>query len=368
VFDRVSPRDSVIAPLLDELTRQGAPDAPTTLVTVGGRVNAPGRYPLEPRMRISDLVRAGGGLEDAAYPASAELTRYYVVNGDRRRAELREVNLAAALAGDANADVELQPYDVLTVKEMPEWSRVEQVELLGEVRFPGKYQIRRGETLRSVIERAGGLSPLAFPTGAVFTREELKQREREQLERLATRLQSDISSLALQSSQTNPAAGQAIAAGQGLLDQLRQTQPVGRLVIDLDRILGANAGGQGDVILRNGDRVVVPRLAQEVSVLGEVQNPTSHLFRPGLTRDEVLSMSGGTTARADRKRAYVVRADGSVVANSSRWFGGGDVEVKPGDSVVVPLDAEKMRPLPLWTAVTTIIYNLAIAAAAIGRL
>jgi polysaccharide export outer membrane protein len=366
VFDKTSPRSSVLDPILEELSRQGDPAAPTTLVTVGGRVNSPGRYPLEPGMRIGDLVRAGGGLEDAAYPSSAELTRYYVANGERRRADLQTVDLGAALAGDAAANVELQPYDVLTIKEMPEWSRVEQIDLAGEVRFPGKYQIRRGETLRSVIERAGGLSPLAFAAGAVFTREDLRQREREQLDRLASRLQSDIATLALQSSQTNPAAGQAVAAGQSLLDQLRQTQPVGRLVIDLDSILNSRTPGENDVVLRGGDRILIPRLAQEVSVLGEVQNPTSHLFRAGLTRDDVLALSGGVTARADVKRTYVVRADGSVVANASKWFGRGDLELRPGDAVVVPLDAEKMRPLPLWTAVTTIIYNLAIAAAAVA--
>lgn len=366
VFDMASPRDPFVDPLLDELARQGTPGAPASLVSVGGRVNAPGRYPLEPGMRVADLIRAGGGLEDAAYPAEAELTRYYIVNGERRRADLAVVNLGQALGGDSAANIELQPYDVLTVKEMPDWTRVEQIELLGEVRFPGRYQIRRGETLRSVVERAGGLSPLAFPAGAVFTREELRLREREQLDRLASRLQGDIASLALQSSQTNPAATQALAAGQGLLDQLRQTKPVGRLVIDLDRILGAKSVGEGDVMLRGGDRVVIPRLSQEVSVLGEVQNPTSHLYRASLSRDDVIALSGGTTSRADRKRIYVVRADGSVLARSSRWFSGGDLDLQPGDTVVVPPDAEKMRPLPLWTAVTTIIYNLAIAAAAVA--
>lgn len=367
VFDLTSPRDATLDPLLEELARQGSPATPTSLVTVLGRVNAPGRYPLEPRMRVSDLVRAGGGLQDAAYAAEAELTRYYIANGERRRAELQTINLAGLAGGDASADVELQPYDVLTIKEMPEWGRVEQIEIAGEVRFPGKYQIRRGETLRSVIERAGGLSPLAFAEGAVLTRDDLKQREREQLDRLANRLQADIATLSVQAAQTNPVAGQSLAAGQSLFEQLRQTKPVGRLVIDLPKILASNSAGERDVILRNGDRVLIPRLAQEVSVLGEVQNPTSHLMRPGLSRDEAISLSGGTTPKADRKRIYVVRADGSVVANSSRWFGGGDVDLRAGDTVVVPIDAERMRPLPLWTAVTTIIYNLAIAAAAVAQ-
>jgi protein involved in polysaccharide export with SLBB domain len=110
---------------------------------------------------------------------------------------------------------------------------------------------------------------------------------------------------------------------------------------------------------------MIPRKAQEVSVLGEVQTNTSHLYRPDLTRDDYIALSGGTTQKADKGRIYVVRADGSVVTSGSAWFGRGSTEIRPGDSIVVPLDAERMRPLPLWLAVTQIIYQMAIAAAAV---
>jgi len=368
VFDLGSPRDRVVEPLLEEMQRQARPGSLAGIVTVSGRVNTPGRYPLEPGMRVADLLRAGGGLEDAAYATVAELTRYDIIGGERRSAQLREVNLAEILKGDAGADVELQPYDVVTVKQMPEWGRVEEVELLGEVRFPGMYYIRHGESLKSVLERAGGLTSLAFPAGAVFTREELKLREREQLDRLAARLQSDLAALAIQNAQTNPAGAQTLAAGQGLLDQLRATKPVGRLVVNLSQVIASTGTGQGTITLRGGDRLIVPRVTQEVSVLGEVQNPTSHVYRPGLTRDDVIALSGGFTSRADKRRAYVVRADGSVVGGTSRWFRSDNVPVGVGDSVIVPLDAEKMRALPMWTAITTIIYNLAVAVSAIRHL
>ena len=368
VFDMVSPRDLVVEPLLDEMRRQSRPEDPTGIVYIDGRINAPGGYPLEPGMRVSDLLRAGGGLEDAAYASGAELTSYKVIDGDRRRADVRQIDLAAARRGDADADVALSAYDVLSIRATPEWGRVEKIELVGEVRFPGIYQVRRGETLRSVMNRAGGLTSLAFAQGAVFTRDELKEHEREQLDRLADHLESDLAGLSLQSSQTNPAAAQALSAGQGLLDQLRHAKPVGRLVIDLGALVSGEANSAHDVTLRNGDRLVIPRITQEVSVLGEVQNATSHLYRPGLTRNALVELSGGMTLRADRKRAYVVRADGSVVSSGRHWFAGRDINVRPGDTVVVPLDAERIRPLTLWTAVTTIVYNLAIAATAIGRL
>ena len=120
-------------------------------------------------------------------------------------------------------------------------------------------------------------------------------------------------------------------------------------------------------MLRDGDELIVPKFEQEVTVVGEVQDPTSHLFKADLSRDDYIRLSGGFTAQADAKRIYVVRADGSVVANEgSRWFNGAPgVEMQPGDTIVVPINAEQMLPLPFWEAMTAIVYNVAIAVAAI---
>jgi polysaccharide biosynthesis/export protein len=368
VFDAESSRRVVLDPLLEDLRRQARPDQPTAIVSIGGRVRATGDYPLESGMRISDLLRAGGNLQDAAFGGRAELTRYRT-NGEGRSTELIDIDLAAVLAGDPTADRVLQPFDFLNIKEVPEWSEQENVTIAGEVRFPGSYPIRRGETLRSVLERAGGLSSLAFPSGAVFTRQELQEREQLQIDRLAERLQSDLAASALQASQaTQSGSAQALSVGQALLEQLKGTEAVGRLVIDLDRVLASRAGSADDVVLRDGDRLVIPKTKQEVTVIGEVQNTTSHLYRANLTRDDYIALSGGLTRKADRGRIYIVRADGSVVSSeNSGWFRrGAMVAVKPGDTIVAPLDTERLPPLPLWQAVTQIVYNLAIAAAAVN--
>lgn len=367
VFDAESGRREVLDPTLEELKRQSQIDHPTELVRIDGRVKAPGEYPLEPGMRISDLLRAGGRLEDSAYGSKAELTRYRIV-GDTRQTELVSVDLAAVRRGDAAADIALQPFDLLNIHEVPEWSELEQVKLTGEVKFPGTYSIRRGESLRAVIDRAGGLTALAFPAGSVFTRKGLRLREQEQLDRLAERLQSDLASSALQASQANQGqAGQALAVGQSLLTQLKATKSVGRLVIDLDRLVAQAPGSASDVSLQDGDELIVPKQKQEVTVIGEVQNSTSHLYRVQLTRDDYISLSGGTTRKADRNRIYIVHANGSVESSENRgWFRRASAgTIKPGDTVVVPLDTERMPTLPLWQAVTQIIYNVAIAAAAV---
>ena len=370
VFDSEAGRRLALEPLLAEIRRQADPDRPSAVVRVDGRVKAAGEYPLEPGMRVGDLLRAGGGLQDAAFGGRAELTRF-TISGDGRKTELIDIDLAAAQTGNPVANVVLQPFDVLNIKEVPEWAGSEKVILSGEVRFPGSYPIRRGETLRSVLDRAGGLTNLAFPSGAVFTRKELQEREQLQVDRLADRLQTDLSASALQGAQANQnQAGQALAVGQSLLAQLRTTKAVGRLVIDLNRVAAAPVGSASDVSLRDGDRLIVPKVRQEVTVIGEVQNSTSHFYRAGLSRDDYISLSGGTTRKADKRRIYVVHADGSVIANGSRgWFGrGSQVGINPGDTVVVPLDTERMPTLPLWQAVTQILYNVAIAVAAVNSL
>lgn len=360
VFHLETGRVQVLAPLIEELEAQAAPHQPLPVVRVGGQVRAPGEYPLEPGMRVSDLLRAGGGLSDAAYATDAELTRYTVVEGEYRETELVTVNLAAVVRGDGAADLTIGPYDYLNIKEVSRWRGEESVTIRGEVVFPGTYPIRRGERLSSLLARAGGLTDLAFPAGSVFTRVEIQQREREQLELLAQRIERDLATLSV----TEPSAGDTITAGQALLNQLRNSVPTGRFVIRLsDLIAGLQ---EADVVLKNGDVLLVPDERQEVSVLGEVQYATSHVYSRGLSRDDYINRSGGLGQRADKRRIYVVRANGEVVANTGAgWFqreGGSGIQ--PGDAIVVPLDVDS--PLARWSAITQIVYNLAIAAAAVN--
>ena len=377
VFNLSSNRDRILEPILRDLELQANPDVPEQIVTIDGRVKAPGRYPLEPTMHVSDLIRAGGSLEDAAYQGQAELTRYRVIDGDTRQTELITVNLAGIWRGDPAADLALKPYDVLVIKPIPMWKEPGSIELRGEVRFPGLYPIHQGETLFGVLQRAGGMTSAAFPEGAVFIREDLKTREHEQLELLANRLQGDLAALSLEvvaSSAASPAASgagnasQSLIIGQQLLGQLRDTKPVGRLVINVNRIIKGPPGAQGDVLVRAGDKLLIPKKTQEITILGEVQSPTSHVYMAGLTRDDYIAMSGGTTQKADRKRIYVVRANGDVISSQrTGWFRRTQsIQMFPGDTIVVPLDTERVRALPIWQAVTTIIYNLAVALLAVN--
>jgi protein involved in polysaccharide export with SLBB domain len=243
-------RSSEVAKVLAELEVQSSSQQKIPVVLIGGAVHAPGQYPLEPGMRISDLLRAGGKLMESAYSIDAELARYPVGASGNRETELIRIDLAGVLVGDQTADRILQPGDGLIIRVIPNWEEQFSVQLDGEVRFPGIYAVRPGETLSSAISRAGGMTDLAFVQGAVFTRQTLRAREAEHLEILAKRLEADVASLTLQVTQSAALTGgvglsrggggdaaSALSLGQGLLAQIRGAEPTGRLVINLQSVM-----------------------------------------------------------------------------------------------------------------------------------
>jgi protein involved in polysaccharide export with SLBB domain len=139
------------------------------------------------------------------------------------------------------------------------------------------------------------------------------------------------------------------------------------MVIDLAAVL--NEEGYQQIRLQDGDQLTIPSIPQSVSVFGEVQFPTSHLHQPGLTVDDYLERSGGPTRQADEDRVYVVKADGSVVLpERSRWFGDRSQQLAPGDTIIMPIDVDRLNQLELWSNVSQIVYQMALGAAAVGNL
>jgi polysaccharide export outer membrane protein len=365
VFSLALGRQRMVQSLLEELALQATIDLPTQQVEVSGNVRAPGVYPLESEMRVSDLIRAGGNFSENAYVLVAELTRYTMQTSGARQVNFINIDLNAIRRGDESADVVLREYDYLIIKRAPEWDSTWVIELEGEVVFPGAYRVRRDEVLAEVIERAGGLTPYAFPEGAVFLRESLKEREQEQIISLTRHMQADLTALSMQS--VNASDGDSLRTGQLLLEQLQNSEAVGRLVIDLQNDVARSVG---HIMVRNGDRLLIPMAQQVVTVLGETQQSASHLYQSDLSRDDYINLSGGLTRKADKKFIYIVRANGEVVNRKrSRWSGRRKaMNIRPGDTIVVPLDINPLRPLTLWTNVTQILYQSAIAVAAVNML
>jgi polysaccharide export outer membrane protein len=353
-------RPRLLAPVLRKLRQQGASGQPIQLVEVDGQVKFPGIYPLAQNAKISDLLAAAGGVKESAYLTRAEVTRNTFTAEGATKISL-DVDLDLALKEDKSFDIALQSKDRLNVHKIPAWSENHVVELRGEFVFPGKYTIRRGETLADLVTKAGGLTQYAHPDGSVFTRKKLKELEKQNLIKLAGDLRIEMASKSLTDQGTSTSYDDA----QKLLSDITELEPVGRLVINLPRLMNSNSD---EVLLEGGDILFVPTKKNSINVIGQVQVGSSHLYNSAMTAEDYIAQSGGIKKRADEERIYVISASGSIkMIEQSNWFAGtADTSLKPGDTIVVPLDSEYMSDLTLWSTATQIIYNAAVAVAAIN--
>nr|WP_286222878.1 SLBB domain-containing protein [Marinobacter sp. LA51] len=207
----------------------------------------------------------------------------------------------------------------------------------------------------------------AFPTGAIFTRAKLRQLEAQRLREAKERLQGDLLGVQLEGDGFGGQSGDRVQQVESLLEEVQGSRPVGRMVVDLPAVL--NDEDYQSIRLQDGDTLTVPAIPQAVTVFGEVQFPTSHLHQAGLTLDDYLERSGGPTRQADESRVYVVKADGSVMLpEKSRWFGGRSQQLDPGDTIIMPINVDRLNQLELWTNVSQIVYQMALGAAAVGNL
>src|SRR5262249_11217532 len=201
-----------------------------------------------------------------------------------------------------------------------------------------------GEKLSSVLQRAGGFSPQAYPYGAVLMRREVRDLETKSHLELIERVKAQQLNLrALPGTGAAPKTAKlaAIAQTETTLTQLQATPPIGRVVIHVRPNLKDWRNTPADIAMRDGDELVVPKEAGYVLVSGQVYNPTAVGYRSSRSAKWYLSQAGGLTAIADKKAVFVIRADGSVIAaknNNDGFFSGdplGSV-LRPGDSVIVP--------------------------------
>jgi protein involved in polysaccharide export with SLBB domain len=342
-----NPADNLIlAPRDRLLIHRSLAQADPATVHIKGEVAKPGQYPLTTNMHVEDLIRAAGGLKRSADVNRADLTSYAVGEERNVSTESRPIELSEAMAGSESENILLRDGDVLAIRQAPGWNDIAaSVTVKGEVEHPASYGIRPGERLSSVIERAGGFSPAAYPYGAVLMRHavlELEMKSRsELLERMKLEQQA-LKVLPENNQDEKNAKLTAIAQSETALTQLEENQPVGRVVVHIQPSVNAWRNTPADVPLSDGDVLVIPKKANYVAITGQVYNPTAVSFQPGESARWYLSQAGGLTQIADKKAVFVIRADGSVLSaknNSSNGFWNSDplnAVLRPGDSIVVP--------------------------------
>jgi len=317
-------------------------DAPT--VDIRGEVAKPGRYPLTTNMRVEDLVSVAGGLKRSAFADSADLTRFAASSGANEHVEIK---LASALSRDMNDNLPLHNGDVLAIRQIPQWNDLSaSVIVKGEVQHPATYGIEPGERLSSLLARCNGFTAQAYPYGAVLVRQEVREVEMRSHLELVNRIKNEETYLkSLPEGETKQTA---MAQTDTVLQQLEATAPVGRVVIHIPSDPKRLTKTAADIQLRNGDELIIPKKTNFVMVSGQVYNPTAVSYLPGKSAKWYLSQSGGLTQIADKKAAFVIRADGSVLSaknNSGFWLGDPmNAVLKPGDSIVVPERAPNLAP------------------------
>lgn len=318
-------------------------------------------------------------------PLFDELNWDYAVierlNREELRTQIIPFNLGrAVLHGDPSQNLELLPGDVVTIYSqkdvrVPVARQTRLVALEGEVAAPGVYQLEPGETLRGLIQRAGGLTPQAYAYGLEFSRQETRRRQRENLAAALTRLEALSATQAARdaANRRDDARSSDVsnAATQAQIARLARLEPNGRIALELSPETDTVAE-LPELPLEHGDRISIPARPGFVTVAGAVVNTNAFLWKPGRTAGDYVRLAGLDEA-AEPDNMFILRADGTVThANDSRgFFGYGGIDsqpMQPGDAVIVPnqLDYETwgralVRNLKDWSQIFSQ-FGLGIAA------
>ncbi|OHD90702.1 SLBB domain-containing protein [Sulfuricurvum sp. RIFCSPLOWO2_12_FULL_43_24] len=341
---------------------------PISEAIINGEVYKPGSYPIgDTDFLLRDLVMVAGGITDKASMDKVEIVSYEVENGERIR-RVRNLSLIEALASD---NYIIKPYDEVNIFKVPRWNERRVVKIVGKVKYPGEYAIEDGDMLADVLERAGGFSPSAYVGGAVFTREELKKRQSDGMERQIKELEQRIlfaASQPTEAGQNSADKAQLINLLSTLKEEVKKTTFVGRLAISLDTDLVRLKKSDGNILLKDGDTLYVPEREDSVVVQGEVLNPNALVYNPSYSIENYIERAGGLKNSADSNNIFVVHANGEAEGIKSSYLFGSMTQVGPGDLIVVPMEIATVSRMQFAKDVTSILYQLAVSVAALNTI
>ena len=316
-------------------------------VTIHGEVVFPGVYKYSANETVEDLILLAGGLTSAASLAKVDVARRIVVPEATETSDTLAYTYTFSLDKEfrvkENPEFTLQPYDEIYVRRSPSYTEQQNVTVEGEVQFRGNYTLSsNGQRLSEIIKQAGGLTHKAYPEGAKL----MRRMTPEEMEMLETMLRT---------AQRN--------SGNDSIDVKKLiTQTTVPVAIELDKAM-ANPGSDDDIILREGDRIVVPRYTGTVSINGEVLYPNTVRYKAGEKADYYLDLAGGISSSGKRSQTIIIYMNG-MVAKADRKH-----RPAPGCQIVVPTKA-KRRGLGLteWLSIGTSTASIATMIATIANL
>lgn len=334
-------------------------------VTITGAVAHPGEYGVVPGVtKVSDILSLTGGM--LYYTSSqAEVTRVTVTQSGPKT-EIFVIDLVKAMQGDPQHDVTLQMNDYLLVRTVPEWNLYRTVTLNGEVRYPGTYTFKQGETLSSVIERAGGYTGRAYLRGAMFTRERVREQQQRQIQEMVERLERELSGSGTAQVATASSPDDArmvqleLEQKRQFIAQLKNVRAKGRIALNITE-MATFRGSAYDIELEQGDIITVPSDPKTVQVIGSVYNQSAFVYEQSKEYDYYVNLAGGCTSNADKGNTFILQANGTAIKAGGSFLGFGE-HLGSGDTVVVPEQIERVAWMRNFKDITQILYQIAVTA------
>ena len=360
----LKPNDVLFIPTKQDLQEEQT-------LTIHGEVHYPGIYKFAHNETIEDFILQAGGLKDGASTAKVDVSRRIINPGattnDSIVAHTYSFALKDGFVIDGEVGFTLQPFDEVYVRKSPGSHTQQNITIDGEVLFAGTYTIdKKTMRLSDAIKAAGGVSDLAYVRGARLERrtneterlrmEAIQKKEREQFEtNMMESLMKSGNAAAIQQMQTDQ-------TGKGT-QQMRKYEipysyPVG---IELDKALAA-PGGREDIVLREGDRIIVPRYDATVKINGEVMYPNTVAYRKGKSASWYIDQAGGFTSKGKKSQTYIIYMNGTVAK------AGHNAKPEPGCEIVVPSKPLNKTTLTETLSIATGIGSLAAIIATLASL
>ena len=328
---------------------------------ISGAVRYPSIYPVADDLSVYSLISVSGGLLN-----DADATRIQFVGNSNSRIQADNLfnwEILDSTSIDLNTKI-IEPSGTVFVSSLESQFEDKPVLVSGEVVNPGLYTIKKGERLTTLISRAGGLTEQAYPYGAVFTRESVKQSQRLEMMKTATRLKSAMMSAAIKSNVEND----SISGLNLMIEGMASQEFIGRVVIEADPVI-LNSVPDQDIVIQGGDTLFIPPRSRFVITVGDILNPSALQFSPGKGVAKYISESGGFNISADEDRVFIVYPNGEASPISlASWGGNKNLSVPPGTVIVVPNNLSPYDALSLTSEIGDIFRNLAVSAASIAVL
>jgi polysaccharide biosynthesis/export protein len=340
-------KDGMIASFLEERS-----------AFVRGAVRQPGAYPVSEDTTLESLVSVAGGATIEANTDNIEVTSR-LIPVDEESDSIAPNRRTVSLNQAKSETIRVAPGDTVRVNQ--KFNRVEEqsITLLGEVKNPGKYDLTPGDTMLTLVERAGGLTDIAYPDGVIFSRASERKQEESRYKAQARDLEMKLSEAMKGDDKDKKPDIAQVNAAQALITQLRDAKAVGRITVEADPDI-LSTDKEQDILLEGGDKIYIPRRPLNVRVGGEVLSPASLQFRKGKNADNYIDEAGGTTYFADMDRAFVVYPDGSAQPLSVSAWKQSVTMIPPGSTIIVPRDPKPFDFLESAETISTILANIAL--------